>query len=119
MWSKAGIANRWEDVDLRFAHVSAPVYTLPWLDTRIRVVIWGVTLDKLFTWSPHIDQIMRMAAQKMGTLGPLLNCKSDLSVRNGVMPYKQLIRPMMDSACPAWSSSVRTHIRRLQVLEPG
>ena len=33
-------------------------------------------------------------------LGPLLNRKSDLSVRNGVLLYKQLIRPMMDYACP-------------------
>ena len=33
----------------------------------------------------------------MGTLGPLLN-RSDLSVRNGVLLYKQLIRPLMDYA---------------------
>ena len=38
-------------------------------------------------------------------LGPLLNSKSDLSARNGVLLYKQLIRPMMDYACPAWSPS--------------
>ena len=29
-------------------------------------------------------------------LGPFLNRKSDLSVTNGVLLYKQLIRPMMD-----------------------
>jgi hypothetical protein len=33
-------------------------------------------------------------------LGPLLNRKSDLTVRNGVLLYKQLIRPMLDYACP-------------------
>jgi hypothetical protein len=49
-------------------------------------------------------------------LGPLLN-RSDLSVRNGVLLYKQLIRPMMDYACPAWSSAACTHVRRLQVLQ--
>jgi len=32
----------------------------------------------------------------MGMLGPLLNSKSDLSVRYGMLLYKQLIRPMMD-----------------------
>ena len=31
--------------------------------------------------------------------------------------YKQLIRPMMDYACPAWRSAARTHVRRLQVLQ--
>jgi hypothetical protein len=76
----------------------------------------GVTLDIRLTWSPDIDQVRKMAAQRLGMLGPLLNRKSDLSVRNGVLLYKQLIRPMMDYACPAWRSAARTHVRRLQVL---
>jgi len=50
-------------------------------------------------------------------LGPLLNSKSDLSIRNGVLLYKQLIRPMMYYACPAWRSAARSHVRRLQVLQ--
>jgi hypothetical protein len=53
----------------------------------------------------------------MGMLGPLLNEKSDLSVRNGVLLYKQLIRPMMDYACPAWRTAAHSHVRRLQVLQ--
>jgi len=53
----------------------------------------------------------------MGMLGPLLNRKSDLSARNGVLLYKQLIRPMIDYACPAWRSAARSHVRRLQVLQ--
>jgi hypothetical protein len=50
-------------------------------------------------------------------LGPLLNSKSDLSVRNGVLLYKQLTRPMMDYACPVWRSAAGTHVRRLQMLQ--
>jgi hypothetical protein len=53
----------------------------------------------------------------MSMLSPLLNRKSDLSVRNRVLLYKQLIRPMMDYACPAWRSAARSHVQRLQVLE--
>jgi hypothetical protein len=53
----------------------------------------------------------------IGMLGSLLNGKSDLSVRNGVLLYKQLIHPMMDYACPAWGSAAPTHVRRLQVLQ--
>jgi hypothetical protein len=48
-------------------------------------------------------------------LDPLLNSKTDLSVRNGVLLYKQLIHPMMDYACPAWRSAARTHVRKLLV----
>jgi len=50
-------------------------------------------------------------------LGPLLSKKSDLSVRNGVLLYKQLIRPMMYYACPAWRCAARTHVWRLHVLQ--
>jgi len=53
----------------------------------------------------------------MGMLGPLLNRKSDLSVRNGVLLYKQLIRPMMDYACPVWRSAAHSHVWRLRVLQ--
>jgi len=53
----------------------------------------------------------------MGTLVPLLNRKSDLPVRNGVLLYKQLIRPMMEYACPAWRSPARSRVRGLRVLQ--
>ena len=54
---------------------------------------------------------------KNGYAGTLLYRKSDLSVRNGVLLYKQVIRPLMDYACPAWRSAARSHVRRLQVLQ--
>ena len=76
----------------------------------------STAIDKGLTWSPHIDQVRKKTAQRMGMLSPLLNRTSDLSVRNGVLLYKQLILPMMDYACPAWRSATRSHIRRLQVL---
>ena len=67
--------------------------------TRITVPI-PVTLDTRLTWSTHIDHVRKKSSQRMGMLGPLLHRKSDLSVRNGVLLYKQLIRPMMDYASP-------------------
>jgi len=87
---------------------------IEWVDTTRYL---GVTLYTRLTWSPHIDQVRRRTAQRMGMLGPLLNRKSDLSFRNGVLLYKQLIRPLMDYACPAWRSAARSHVRRLQVLQ--
>ena len=86
---------------------------IEWVDTTHYL---GLTLDKGLTWSSHIDQVRKKTAQRMGMLGPLLNRKSDLSVRNGVLLYKQLIRPMVDYACPAWRSAARSHVRRLQAL---
>jgi len=77
----------------------------------------GVTLDTRLTLSPHIDQLRKRTAQRMGMLGPFLNRKSDLSVRNGVLLYKQLIPTMMDYACPAWRLAARSHVWRLKVLQ--
>jgi hypothetical protein len=59
----------------------------------------------------------KRTAQRMGLLGSLLNRKSDLSIRNGVLLYKQLICPTMDYACPAWRFAAHSHVRRLQVLQ--
>jgi hypothetical protein len=76
-----------------------------------------VTLDKRLTWSKHIDQVRKKAAQRLGALGPLLNRISGLSIRNGVLLYKQLIRPMMDYTCQVWISAARSHIKRVRVLQ--
>jgi hypothetical protein len=76
----------------------------------------GVTLDKRFTWSPDIDQARNRTDQRMGLLGPLL-IRSEFSFSNGVLLYKQLIRLVMDSACPIWKSTARTQVRGLQVLQ--
>jgi len=75
---------------------------IEWVDTTPYL---GVTLDTRLTWSPHIDQVRKRTARRMGMMGPLLNRKIDLSARNGVLLYKQLIRPLMDYACPAWRSA--------------
>ena len=87
---------------------------IQWVDTTRYL---GVTQDKRLTWSPHIDQVRNRATLGLGTLGPRLKRKSDLAVRNGVLLFKQLIRPMMEYACPAWRSAARNHVRRLQVLQ--
>ena len=58
---------------------------IKWVDTTRFI---EVTLHKRPTWSPHIDQVRKKTARRMGMLGPLLNRKSDLSFRNGVLVYK-------------------------------
>jgi hypothetical protein len=77
----------------------------------------GVTLDTRLTWSAHVNQVRKREAQRFGVLSPLLNRRNGLSVGNGVLLYKQLIRPMMDYACPIWRSATRSHVRKLQVLQ--
>jgi hypothetical protein len=52
----------------------------------------------------------------MGLLDPFLSSSKEFYVRNIVLLYNQLIRPMIYYACRAWKGSVRTHVRRLQLL---
>jgi hypothetical protein len=52
-----------------------------------------------------------------GNVGTSPKQESGLSIRNGVLLYKQLICPMVDYACPIWRSAVHTHVRKLQVLQ--
>ena len=85
-----------------------------WVDTTRYL---RVTLDKRHAWAPRMDPVRKEIAQTMGMLDPLLNRKSDFSVRKGVLLYKQIICPMMDYASPAWRSPARIHVRVLQVLQ--
>ena len=71
---------------------------MEWFGTTRYLV---VTIDRRLTWSPHIHQVRKRTAQRIGMFGTLLNTKSDLSIRNGFLLYKQLVRPMMIYACRA------------------
>ena len=83
-----------------------------WVDTARYV---GVTLDTRLTWSNRIDQV-REKRHRLGVLGPFLNRRNDLSIRNGFLLYKQLIRTMMGYACPIWRFAAGTHVRKLPFL---
>jgi hypothetical protein len=89
---------------------------IQWVDTTPYL---GVTLDTRLTWSPHVEQIGKKTAQRMGMLGPFLNKRSDLSIRNEVLLYKQLILPMMDYVYPAWRSATRTTSEGCRCCNPS
>nr|CAD7570348.1 unnamed protein product [Timema californicum] len=50
-------------------------------------------------------------------LSPLLNKCSTLSSRNGLTLYKQLLRTILDYACPAWVHRLNMHTRRMQIFQ--
>jgi hypothetical protein len=89
---------------------------IQWVETARYL---GVTLDTQLTWSAHVNQVGKKAVQRLSVLGPLLNRRSGLSVRNGVLLYKHLISPMMDYACPIWRSAAHSHVRKLQCYNPS
>lgn len=74
--------------------------------------LW-VTWDTQLTWSNHINQVRRKATQIFCVLGPILSMRSGLSIRDGVLLYKQIICTVMDYACLIWRSVACTHLRKL------
>jgi hypothetical protein len=80
---------------------------IEWVDTARYL---DVTLDSRLTWWRHVVQVRKKASQRIGVLGCLLNRRSGLSIRNGVLLYKQLIRPVMDYACPIWRCAARIYV---------
>jgi hypothetical protein len=54
-----------------------------------------ITLHIQLSWSTHIFQVGKKAAQRLSALDPVLN-KSGLSVRKSVMCRQQPLRPVME-----------------------
>ena len=75
-------------------HFGEPIQ---WVDTTRYL---GITLYKRLPWSPHVDHFRKKTAQRRGLLHPILNGKSDLSFRKGILLYKELIRPWWGTLAP-------------------
>jgi hypothetical protein len=87
---------------------------IEWFDTAR---YFGVTLDARLTWRPYFVQVRKKAYNRLRVIGSLLNRRSGLSIRNGVLLNKELIRPMMDYACPIWRWAAHSYIKKLQILQ--
>ena len=87
---------------------------IQWVDTARYL---GVTLDTRLTLSTHIDQVRKKEARRLGELGPLLNRRSGLSIRNGVLSAQAARPSYVDCACPNWRPAAQSHIRKLLVLQ--
>jgi hypothetical protein len=55
---------------------------IQWVETAHYL---GLTLDTQVTWSAHVNKVENRVAQRLGVPGSLLNRRSGLSVRNGVL----------------------------------
>jgi hypothetical protein len=77
----------------------------------------AVTLDKRLTWSYYIDHVKKKTVRRMDILGPLLQRKCDVFVRNSVLLKKRPYPPVFNFVCPSCNCAARTNVRRLQVTQ--
>ncbi|CAG2055594.1 unnamed protein product [Timema podura] len=64
-----------------------------------------------------VESRLNKARQRLRILDPLLSRRSALSARNGLNLYKQLLRPILNYACPARGHLADTYMRNAGVPE--
>lgn len=77
----------------------------------------GVTLDRRLRFGPHIGEIRTKATKCMAALYPLIGRRSFLSVKNKLLIYRAVIRPVLTYASPIWCTSAVSNRKQLQVIQ--
>jgi hypothetical protein len=76
----------------------------------------GFIVDMHLMWSSHMNQVGKWAARRLSMLTAHLDGRSRLSVKSGVVIYKQINCPVINYACAICKSAASTHVRNLQVI---
>lgn len=77
----------------------------------------GVILDSRLTFTKHIDTQCNKAIGILVKLFPLLNRKSNLNIKNKLLLYKTIIRPVLTYAAPVWSNTSGSNYKKLQIVQ--
>ena len=86
----------------------------------------GVTISNNLTWSKHVDNIVSKAGKRVDMLYQLK--RAGISQNDLVKIYVSIIRPVLEYACPLWSTSLPTYLsdaiemiqkRVLRSIHPG
>ncbi|GFW30849.1 probable RNA-directed DNA polymerase from transposon X-element, partial [Trichonephila clavipes] len=74
----------------------------------------GVILDKRLTFKQHIIHIRRNFNISVAKVFPLIARKSCLSLRNKMLIYKLVLRPILQYASPIWGHAAYSNIKMLE-----
>ena len=86
----------------------------------------GVTISNNLTWSKHVDNIVSKAGKRVYMLYQLK--RAGISQNDLVKIYVSIIRPVLEYACPVWSTSLPKYLsdaiemiqkRVLRSIHPG
>ena len=76
----------------------------------------GVSLDKTLTYHQHVQDKLRKAYSLMEQLYPLVKNKK-MEIRNKLLTYKTIVRPLITYAAPVWSGAPGYVKRPLQTYQ--
>lgn len=77
----------------------------------------GVYIDDKLTFQHHIQEAINKAERTIKILYSLICRKSKLCLKNKILLYKTVFRPVLTYAAPVWRSCAMTHRKRLQVTQ--
>ena len=77
----------------------------------------GVVLDSKLSFTSHIKTVRKKCANAVSLLYNLLNFKSKLSIKNKLLIYKTIIRPIMLYAAPIWGNTFISNINKLETIQ--
>lgn len=91
--------------------------TIPWTPPEQAVKYLGVYLDTRLTWSEHINHKLNQGYARLGQLYPLINKNTPLKRECTLLLYKSLLRSLVTFACPIWSATSATNIKKIQTFQ--
>lgn len=87
---------------------------LPW-QTSAKYL--GVILDETLSYKQHVETLLDKHNKRIHTTYALINRNSQLSLKNKMLIYKTIIRPLLTYACPIWANTVKTRLTRLEATQ--
>lgn len=90
---------------------------IPWNPADKAIKYLGVFFDRKLNWKLHINKKLNLAYGRLSKLFPLLSKKSPLSVKNGILLFKTILRPLLLYACPVWGTASSSVLKKLQTFQ--
>ena len=84
---------------------------IPWAN---EVEYLGLILDKKLTYKSHFEKIVKKFKSARAVLYPMLGWKSELSVKNKLLLYKSMLRPVVSYACQIFGGAADSHIKKFK-----
>ena len=77
----------------------------------------GLTLDTRLTFKHHITQKRKEFNMKRKKLYYLINSKSKLSLKNKLLLYSSVLKPIWTYCIPLWSLASKSNIKKIQACQ--
>jgi len=90
---------------------------IPWNPKDQTIKYLGVYFDRKLNWKTHISKKLNLAQGKLLKLYPLINKKSSLSTKNGLLLYKSILRPLLLYGSQVWGTASTTAIAKIQIFQ--